>query len=441
MRIEEIDISQLEEMPPTIPREVSDIEGPDIPVSQEPVPDFPLVNKIVEEAGPRLATATLTRTAVLATAAREIGYNVKSGAKYWEGVGKASWTGAPWCAAFVQWVFKVNGSWYPAPLPYYVPSFQSEAKKRGEWVSKGSPGDLVIYDWGTDGLGDHIGFLERYTAFGIQTIEGNTSSGNVGSQNNGGGVWRRIRNGGYIGFVHFKGYGQEIVVVDPNQFPLPKGHWYGPDDGTAYSHSGVRGYPDTENIKRIQTLVKTDIDGSYGPKTKSAVLAWETANNDTSSDGLVDVDTWNNMVEKGLPKTPGSNPTPPPAPKPPAPSSQKLVVDGYFGPATIKAFQKWLGTTQDSYISGQPAYVKSTNPGLKYQSHWLVGTGGSNAIAAHQKILKNKGLYKDVIDGIAGPNYWTASQKWLGTYADGVVSNPSTYVAALQRFLNRTLYS
>lgn len=117
-----------------------------------------------------------------------------------------------------------------------------------------------------------------------------------------------------------------------------------------------------------------------------------------------------------------------------------LAVDGKFGPRTTFYFQKWLGTYQDKIISGQPEYVKRVNPGLADMSNWRVGSGGSNAIRQHQRVLKSAGFYKDVIDGIAGPNYWKAAQKWRGTYVDGVVSDPSNYVKALQRFLNRKFW-
>jgi peptidoglycan hydrolase-like protein with peptidoglycan-binding domain len=420
----------------TIPREVFDLDEPDIPVSQTAEPDVLLTDPISDDEDAR-KVATLTRVAVLATAAQEIGYDTKSGAKYWEGVGKASWTGAPWCAAFVQWCLKVNGSWYPAPLPYYVPSFVSQAKSRGEWVRSGTPGDFVCFDWGGDGVADHVGILERNTVFGIQTIEGNTSSGNAGSQNNGGGVWRRIRTSGVMGYVHFSGYGKE-TNIDPDQFPLPKGHWYGPDDGTAYSHSGVRGYPDIGNIETIQKFVGTDVDGSYGPKTKAAVLDWEKANNDTLRDGLVAVDTWDNMVDAGLNEKP-EEPTWCGRKNPP------LEVDGMFGRRTTYYFQKWLGTYRDRVISGQPSYVKEVNTGLRNMDNWKVGDGGSNAIRAHQRILKDEGLYNDKIDGIAGPNYWAGFAKYFDAVEKKKKSirrvwNGDRAVKELQKFLNRKFW-
>lgn len=64
------------------------------------------------------------------------------------------------------------------------------------------PGDVVIYDFiapfNTNAI-QHTGFFVRYIdAFTIETIEGNTSSGNAGSQDNGDGVYKRGRPLNYV---------------------------------------------------------------------------------------------------------------------------------------------------------------------------------------------------------------------------------------------------
>jgi hypothetical protein len=52
------------------------------------------------------------------------------------------------------------------------------------------PGDILVF-WGNQ----HIGMCaSKPSGDSIGTIEGNTSSGTAGSQNNGGGVYRRIRS-------------------------------------------------------------------------------------------------------------------------------------------------------------------------------------------------------------------------------------------------------
>lgn len=58
-------------------------------------------------------------------------------------------------------------------------------------------GDVVLFDWDRDGLTDHVGIVEANLGDGwLQTIEGNTSPSNAGSQSAGNGVYRRQRSWG-----------------------------------------------------------------------------------------------------------------------------------------------------------------------------------------------------------------------------------------------------
>lgn len=134
-------------------------------------------------------------------------------------------------------------------------------------------------------------------------------------------------------------------------------------------------------------------------------------------------------------------PAPKPVPKKPAakpkPKTKKLDVDGLFGRDTIERFQQELGTPTDRVISSQPIIWKAQNPGLTAGWDWQKNPKGSTAIRRHQEILKARGHYKGKIDGLAGPQYWTAVQADLGTLRDGKISHPSTAVRALQERLNR----
>lgn len=85
------------------------------------------------------------------------------------------------------------------------------------------------------------------------------------------------------------------------------------------------------------------------------------------------------------------------------PSTTKLTVDGKWGTATSKAFQKYLGVKQD-------------------------GIFGVKSVKAMQKWLGVKQ------DGIMGPKTIKALQKKLGVTQDGICG-PKT-VKALQTFLN-----
>lgn len=107
-------------------------------------------------------------------------------------------SGVPYCAMFASYCLDwadVSASGMPGA---YVPWILSANSDDGRLVSNedAQPGDLVMFDWHGDGVADHIGIVEvNHPDDGwMQTIEGNTSSGNGGSQSNGGGVYRRARN-------------------------------------------------------------------------------------------------------------------------------------------------------------------------------------------------------------------------------------------------------
>lgn len=134
---------------------------------------------------------------------------------------------------------------------------------------------------------------------------------------------------------------------------------------------------------------------------------------------------------------------PAPAPKPPTPPAPKpdvpqLRVDGYWGTATTKRLQQVLKTVVDGTVSQQPRVHKRANPGLVQGWKWTSSRRpqGSLMIAALQRQLAGKGLYKGDIDGLFGPASIAALQRALGTVADGKVSKESTMVKRLQRNLN-----
>ena len=97
--------------------------------------------------------------------------------------------GQPWCMSFVQWCFAQAGT----PLPHKTGSCSAllnwYQKNRPECVVKDpQPRDIIIYNFG------HTGIVESASTTTITAIEGNTSPGQSGSQDNGGGVFRRTRS-------------------------------------------------------------------------------------------------------------------------------------------------------------------------------------------------------------------------------------------------------
>lgn len=111
--------------------------------------------------------------------------------------------------------------------------------------------------------------------------------------------------------------------------------------------------------------------------------------------------------------------------------SKKLAVDGKFGPASIKALQKKMGTPQDGKISGQLSKLKKYHGG--FSSGISYGKGGSTCIRALQKMLKLSGP-----DGQLGPNTIKALQKYLGLSDPDGYWGPNTS-RAVQKWLNGDL--
>ena len=97
---------------------------------------------------------------------------------YWRWYGFSS--RVPWCAIFVTWVAYQAGYIESGALP----RFASVAvgiqwfRDNGLWFDRSyvpSPGDLIFFDWESDGRADHVGFVERVEGAYVHTIEGNSS--------------------------------------------------------------------------------------------------------------------------------------------------------------------------------------------------------------------------------------------------------------------------
>ena len=103
----------------------------------------------------------------------------------------------------------------------------------------------------------------------------------------------------------------------------------------------------------------------------------------------------------------------------------KLTVDGIGGPSTVRATQRFFGTTQDGVISGQKKANAKYYPSLKSVEY---GKGGSPCVKNLQKWL---GVTQD---GVIGPKTVKAWQKKIGATADGVFGSKS--MRAWQKYLN-----
>lgn len=102
-----------------------------------------------------------------------------------------------WCGTFVAYALHFSGIYIDTDLHnalMYVPKAKNVLTARGCKTDTPQVGDIVIFDWNNDGFQEHIGFYIGMDGDKVLTIEGNTSSDNIGDQSNGGMVCRKRRS-------------------------------------------------------------------------------------------------------------------------------------------------------------------------------------------------------------------------------------------------------
>ena len=108
-----------------------------------------------------------------------------------------------------------------------------------------------------------------------------------------------------------------------------------------------------------------------------------------------------------------------------------LSVDGWWGQATTRRLQQVLGTPVDGVVSSQSAAWRSQNPGLTTGWEWTGSPVGSQLIQALQRKLSVEA------DGLIWPGTIRALQARMGTPQDGVLSEQSQCITALQQRLQK----
>ena len=134
-------------------------------------------------------------TAMVAVAQTQLG-NV-GGEPYWR------WWGldyrVEWCAIFVSWCADQCGYLDAGVLPKMegVRPYVDWFIERGQWQSRDYepiPGDIIFFDWESDGLADHVGIVEKVENGLIYTVEGNSGD-------------RCVENRYYLGSAPVYGFG------------------------------------------------------------------------------------------------------------------------------------------------------------------------------------------------------------------------------------------
>lgn len=169
------------------------------------------------------------------------------------------------------------------------------------------------------------------------------------------------------------------------------------------------GWFGTDSIKALQTYLGTEQDGCLSEESYCVQELQKRLNAGT-------------FVSGGSASSPAQNPTP-------APAREELDVDGWFGPATIRALQKALGTPVDGVVSdqyrGNIQYLPHAGDGWEFSYNV---TGGSAMIRALQQKIGTEA------DGLFGYNSVRALQASLGVEVDGYMGNDT--VCSLQRKIN-----
>ena len=103
----------------------------------------------------------------------------------------------PWCAIFVSYVLFFSKVITNSQKCASVPIIYTWYKNNNKLTRSPKAGDLVFFDFNSDGIFEHIGFLNKdYMPYDdyFETIEGNTSPNSKGSQDNGDGVYIKQRH-------------------------------------------------------------------------------------------------------------------------------------------------------------------------------------------------------------------------------------------------------
>ncbi|MFL5807913.1 MAG: peptidoglycan-binding protein [Flavisolibacter sp.] len=172
--------------------------------------------------------------------------------------------GVKWCAIFVSWVYDHAGHHLEKiDTANGYQSCQSGFnfwKRNGCFVKDPQPGDIVLFDWGGDGICDHTGiFVEWVDAdkTSFHTWEGNTEKGN---NSDGGKVMLRQRNRSSVrAFVTPK------ALNEPNIQPV--------DDILQKGDTG-------SEVAVLQRMLhdmdfKITVDGIFGNETETLVKQFQ----------------------------------------------------------------------------------------------------------------------------------------------------------------------
>lgn len=279
---------------------------------------------------------------ILKIAAGEIGYyapdDPEPGSKYGRWMAELTgeeWLAGPstsiwWCMIFVSWVFAQANSEFPGYPSYNTDSTVSAARDNGSLINPrdAQPGDIVVFDWNKKTAAtDHVGIVEKNYGTYIQTIEGNTSGSDWGSQSSGNGVHRRTRSWSSVAYV---------IRPDLSGFSYEEEDSSRIDYGDLIAVDGAWGSATT--IKAQRVINAPYIDGVISRQTiankqylSGCTSGWEFLDGYASGSQTISIlqDKWN------------------------------ADADGVIGKNTVKAMQSYYGTYVDGYLDNPSPAIKA----------------------------------------------------------------------------------
>lgn len=201
----------------------------------------------------------------------------------------------PWCCMFVWWVFRHAGGsalFYGGNKCASCTTLRDYYSDKGQIVSTIQPGDLIFFNWdnGTARPNcQHIGIATSTESSdgSFKTIEGNTSSGSSGSQDNGGCVAEKTRKRSQVVSVArpaYNGATFDDAIPDGGNYDFASGGLSSENgSGTLFDTISQLGTTIIKNMygEDLYNLVYGDgqtTDESTGSTTKVAMNVDDTGN-------------------------------------------------------------------------------------------------------------------------------------------------------------------
>lgn len=215
--------------------------------------------------------------AIIDKALSQVGYKEGSGNNNKYGIAYG-YNKVSWCCIFIWWLFNQCGAsdlFYGGKKTASCTTLYNWAKKNSQTVTPANlrAGDIVFYDWDSSGDADHVGVCVSRSGNTVYTVEGNTSSGNSGSQSNGDGVYKRSRPLSQIKKVwrpKYSGLASNTTTTKEGycnvDLPILKTGMKGAAVGTMQTLLNAKGYSCGA------------VDKDFGTKTATALRAFQRAN-------------------------------------------------------------------------------------------------------------------------------------------------------------------